>query len=358
MKRVTYILLFICCAGYINAQQASDYFPSQSGYKWRFIVTPLDSLNNEIETDRFFRQDSFALTTDYEGNIANLVLSKEGLEQTIDLQPYTDSLYLYFSGANGYEYFELGGLGEFLEFVDSLISFNNFTFVDFFASLEDWYSVYRFDENVNTEYSIFSVDTTVSNDSLDLSLRFEYLGERLEDDTIMTKIGNFACKRFLIQQGVSLLFGPFPVPVAYELDTVWVAEDNWIIQDIIPATDIDLSFIGIPAFFLPGLKTEIIDQPTAIKEPSTQLNNYSLYQNYPNPFNPSTKIEFRIAESGYVSLKIYDILGNEIATLLNDEKPAGAYQVEWNAEGFSSGMYFYELVAGKMKETRKMILMK
>jgi Secretion system C-terminal sorting domain len=355
------ILIFFCLlisAMVIYSQQASDYFPAQSGFKWNFMVTPLDSLNNEIETDRFFRQDSFAVTTDYEGNLANLVLSKEGLEQTINFQPYTDSLYLHFLGTNGYEYFAVGGLGEFLGFVDSLISFDNFTFVDFFTSLEAWYSVYRFAENVNNEYTIFSVDTTVSNDSLNLSLRFEYLGQRLEDDTIMTEIGTFACKKFLIQQGVSILFGPFPVPIAYEEDTVWIAENKWILQDVVPATDIDLSFIGIPAFFLPGLKTEIIDQPTAINDPSIQLNNFSLYQNYPNPFNPSTKIEFQIPSSGYVSLKIYDVLGNEIVTLVDGYKPEGNYEVDLNAGRLSSGMYFYQLESGNMKETRKMILLR
>jgi hypothetical protein len=226
------------------------------------MVTPLDSLNNEIDTDIFFRQDSFAVTTDYEGKLANLVLSKEGLEQTIPFQPYTDSLYLHFMGSDGYEYFEVGVLGEFLAFVDSLITFDNFTFLDFITSREDWYSVYRFAENVNNEYTIFSVDTTIFNDSLNIPLRFEYLGERLEDDTITTTIDTFACKKFLIQQGVSTVFGPFLFPIAFEEDTVWIAEGNWIVQDIIPATDIDLSLLGIPAFFLPGLKTEIIDPAT------------------------------------------------------------------------------------------------
>ncbi|MEJ2194693.1 MAG: hypothetical protein P8X73_07525 [Ignavibacteriaceae bacterium] len=222
MKPLLLILSLLISSAIGYSQQASDYFPIQLGFKWNFMVTPLDSLNNEIDPDKFFRRDSFSVTTDYEGNLANLILSKEGPAQTIYSQPYTDSSYLHFLGTNGYEYFEVGGLGEFLEFVDSLISFDNFTFVDFFTSLQAWYSVYRFAENVNNEYTIFSVDTTVSNDSLDLNLRFEYLGERLEDETITTGIGVFACKKFLIQQGVSLLFGPFPVPLVFVVVTVWI----------------------------------------------------------------------------------------------------------------------------------------
>ena len=85
---------------------------------------------------------------------------------------------------------------------------------------------------------------------------------------------------------------------------------------------------------------------------------FRLEQNYPNPFNPSTKIEFRIADFGFVTLKVYDILGNEIATLVNEEKPAGTYELTWYAAGFPSGVYFYQLKAGSFIETKKMILMK
>ncbi|HSP88659.1 MAG TPA: T9SS type A sorting domain-containing protein, partial [Ignavibacteriaceae bacterium] len=86
--------------------------------------------------------------------------------------------------------------------------------------------------------------------------------------------------------------------------------------------------------------------------------NYSLSQNFPNPFNPTTNIEFHIPGSGFVSLKVYDVLGREIATLVNEEKPAGSYEVEFNATSLSSGIYFYELKAGNFIQTRKMILIK
>jgi len=85
---------------------------------------------------------------------------------------------------------------------------------------------------------------------------------------------------------------------------------------------------------------------------------FSLFQNYPNPFNPSTNIEFRIADFGFVSLKVYDVLGNEIATLINEEKSAGTYEVEFSAEALTSGIYFYSLTAGSFTETKKMILLR
>ncbi len=93
------------------------------------------------------------------------------------------------------------------------------------------------------------------------------------------------------------------------------------------------------------------------------LNDYDLSQNYPNPFNPSTKIKFTIpqevrGETRDVTLKVYDVLGNEIATLINEEKPIGEYEVEFNGEGLTSGIYFYQLKTNNFIQTKKMLLLK
>jgi len=85
---------------------------------------------------------------------------------------------------------------------------------------------------------------------------------------------------------------------------------------------------------------------------------FSLSQNYPNPFNPSTKIKFQNADVKFVSLKVYDLLGREIATLVNEEKPVGIYEVKFDAVGLQSGIYFYRLQAGSFIETKKMLLLK
>jgi hypothetical protein len=85
---------------------------------------------------------------------------------------------------------------------------------------------------------------------------------------------------------------------------------------------------------------------------------YNLSQNYPNPFNPSTTIIFTISDLRFTTLKVYDVLGNEIATLVNEEKPAGIYEVVFNAFEYPSGIYFYRLQAGKLIQTKKMILLK
>ena len=85
---------------------------------------------------------------------------------------------------------------------------------------------------------------------------------------------------------------------------------------------------------------------------------FSLSQNYPNPFNPTTIIKYAMSNEQYASLKVYDVLGNEIATLVNEEKEAGIYEVEFNATGIPSGIYFYKLQAGNFVATKKMIILK
>jgi len=103
--------------------------------------------------------------------------------------------------------------------------------------------------------------------------------------------------------------------------------------------------------------------PSDVDDINNSQINYLLQQNYPNPFNPTTTIRFTISELRFTTLKVYDILGNEIATLVNEEKPAGEYEVEFNSlsgevRNLSSGIYFYQLKAGSFVETKKMILLR
>jgi hypothetical protein len=83
-----------------------------------------------------------------------------------------------------------------------------------------------------------------------------------------------------------------------------------------------------------------------------------LEQNYPNPFNPVTNIMFQIPKSNFVTLKIFNILGKEVATLVNEKLNAGSYIVDWNASVYPSGVYFYRIQAGDFIETKSMVLVK
>jgi hypothetical protein len=87
-------------------------------------------------------------------------------------------------------------------------------------------------------------------------------------------------------------------------------------------------------------------------------SGYSLEQNYPNPFNPATNVKFNLPEDEFVMLKLYDILGNEVRTLVEGNHKAGVYDITVDGSGLSSGIYFYRLSAGKFTNTKKMTLLK
>src|SRR3989339_282803 len=108
-----------------------------------------------------------------------------------------------------------------------------------------------------------------------------------------------------------------------------------------------------------------VQTPTSVDIfPLNIPDRFTLEQNYPNPFNPSTTIRYAIPllggdeRGGFITMKVYDVLGNEVATLVNEEKPAGSYEVNFDAIGLPSGIYFYKLQAGSFVETKKMILIK
>lgn len=357
MKKLFTILLLFLFPVFANAQQAGDYFPADTGFEWKFKQTPLDSLNNPVPSMAVFRIDSFASVENYQGRLAKIVPTKTGPLVTIPFQPFLDSLFYNTEGTNGFEYFSISRIQDFLAQLDSMEIDPNFSFVDFFTSLQDWYSTYRFGSPVGTVYTLASVDTTVGI----YPLLFEYLGKRLADETISTVLGNYDCKKFLLQWKVSyrLLPQPFPpVNLITTNDYIWIAQGNWIVQDIIPSNPIDLSLLGIPGFFIPGLETKLTNEIVTVVSDESIPNNFLLQQNYPNPFNPSTTIRFSIPASGLLTLKVYDVLGNDVATLVNEEKPSGSYEVNFAATQLSSGIYFYKLQTGSFVEIKKMILLK
>jgi len=110
----------------------------------------------------------------------------------------------------------------------------------------------------------------------------------------------------------------------------------------------DWSFTNPTPCMISGVNQVITEVPT----------QYTLSQNYPNPFNPATSIKFSVPKSGFVSLKVYDILGREVAILVNQVKSAGTYIVDFDASAFTSGMYFYRMEANDFVSVKKMVLVK
>ena len=103
----------------------------------------------------------------------------------------------------------------------------------------------------------------------------------------------------------------------------------------------------------------LVKKTTGIEKTNDRIPKvFSLSQNYPNPFNPTTQIKYSVPFSGTISLKVYNILGVEVATLFEGVRQAGNYSVSFNANSFSSGVYFYRLNANGYSETRKLMLLK
>ncbi len=88
------------------------------------------------------------------------------------------------------------------------------------------------------------------------------------------------------------------------------------------------------------------------------VKQFKLYQNYPNPFNPTTKIKYQIPKEEKVTLKVYDILGREVSTLVNEIKSAGIHEINFNASRLASGVYFYRITAGNYSDIKKIVLLK
>ena len=126
-------------------------------------------------------------------------------------------------------------------------------------------------------------------------------------------------------------------------------------ENLSSITNLKLNSVEADTLFI-GLVNRLTTESLYLKK--SKLNKYILYQNYPNPFNPNTKIIYSIPNTNLITLKVYDVLGREVATLLNEVKPAGNYEIIFDGSSLSSGIYFYRMQAGNYIKTRKMILLK
>ena len=367
-----YIILFSILFFQLSfSQNAADYFPQELGYRWYYTSTQLDSNNVPMDSTTYFLKDSLADVTTCEGYNASMIFSTASRnENLLDATPYFDTNYVSLQSSNALIYVDLTAL-----FDTSLFDDNNF--FETLQSLSGWYNVYRFGAPLYNNYTIFTKDTTISVNGTEYPLRFEIIGQRKIDENLETEIGNFTCKKFLITSTIYYLqhtvVADIPIPLVSRENYVWIAPQNWIVKEFAPTRQVDLSEIGGPSFTIPGNEKNIIHHPNFVSEIMAP-QKFILYQNYPNPFNPTTNITYVIARSKDVSsrlggatrqsekllvqLKVYDALGREIATLVNEKQAPGKYSVQFNANNLPSGIYFYTLRAGNFVQTRKMILLK
>jgi len=186
--------------------------------------------------------------------------------------------------------------------------------------------------------------------------------------TIHLPAGDFECLRIRMDE-INTKENFFPTP---SVDTKTYIEYHWISKNSLHLASVKSQPNETNPNFTSASEFERLDtlsgNMVAIRDKNNQLRGFKLLRNYPNPFNPSTTIKFEVPGQSFVTLKVYNILGQEVATLVNGVKQAGSYDITFSAKGgstsggdvnnLSSGIYFYRLTAGQKIMTKKMILLK
>ena len=235
--------------------------------------------------------------------------------------------------------------------VNELMAQNSTTVTDPNGEYDDWIELY------NNTANVLSLDNLYMSDTYSNLMKWEFpAGTTIAPNSYLIVWAD----EDLTQSGLHASF-----KLSASGENVILSYDNGIkIEEIIfGAQTTDIGYARIPN----GTGAFVIQPPTFNLDNETALNvddesvvpkEFTLYQNYPNPFNPATTISFQLPITSQVTLKIYDVLGNEVAILANENKPAGSYEVMFDATRLSSGMYFYRLDTKNFSQVRKMILLK
>lgn len=351
MKNLIIALFLIILTGSsLYPQNASTYFPANTGYKWYYKNIPLDSNNVPMPNLATYRIDSFALVAPYKGLTANIVRFKDYMPTFNQNSPYNDTMWYNFNGTNAYQFLNTGLLPDTMNVPVALLNF--------FKGLQAWYNMYQFSSPVGTSYQMFSKDTTILVNSVPMTFRVKASGKRMNDEIVNTVNGTYTAKKFAFTSGLYLVVLVFETPLVVAPDTIWTASNVWMVKRFSPSVRMDLSAVGYGTLSVPGKKYELYS-PNAVRNISSEIpESYELSQNYPNPFNPNSIIKFKVKDSKFVTLKVYDGTGKEVSSLVNSKLQPGEYEAEFNGSGLSSGVYFYRLTAGDFSETKKMILIK
>lgn len=219
----------------------------------------------------------------------------------------------------------------------------------------NWTSIYpqhcRFVRTNNNGHLFMSVGTKIYR-SIDNGSSWTDISDPSMDDYIMEICFNSSSHIFTAvnSRGVyrSLNDGNSWEKLQYngqDLYAQYIAKDND-----------DYVYVGVMSNIKGLYKSN--NSTTNIVSTSSIINEYDLYQNFPNPFNPSTKIKYDLPHLSLVQIKVFDVLGNEIETLVSEEKSAGRYELIWHSNNLSSGVYFYKIIADNFIKTKKMILLR
>ena len=258
--------------------------------------------------------------------------------------------------------------------------------IDIMGSTFDIYSYLSVNGSFNFHGSVGEVDTilvtTTSNPIEPLGISPFTFGSTIDyngEQTTVTEITGFppfTSMTTVISSLVVDAFGQMTLPGGRVVDALRIKDDEInIIQGPFPIYSRDISYtfiakdgsqVNVPSDTTQA-ETGVINTGfvswndaivSSVRLEETIPNDYSLRQNYPNPFNPSTNIEYTIPSESFVELKVYDILGNEVASLVNEQQQAGVYRADFSGSNLPSGMYFARITANEFTQVVKMILLK
>ena len=346
------VLLAPVCLSFAAAQNAGDYFPSKLSNTWNYQRFTLDTLQHPITSSKTVVSDSLGATEPVNDTTAFLLLSggKPPFDTTfVNVQNSTISEFV-----TGYPR------------ITSMLPVDSLG-LSFVWDYLNWYPYMNFASTPGViDTLLYLKNKTVTFQGHPLTLVIYVTTTRLPDTSITVPAGIFVTTPFQIALNVNVpkSIPPFPieVPLFKLADTMFVAKSTWLVKEIQPSTYYPLNndpSYQVATTQLPGF-VRVLESASITSVPIRQNTprEFTLEQNFPNPFNPTTDLRFSIADSRFVSLKVYDVLGQEVATLVNNTLPAGSYDITFNARFLSSGVYFYRLSAGGTVQTKKMILQK
>ncbi len=299
IKRISYLVLF-CLASIISihAQVAHDLFPLAQGNYYKYALQKVSSYYNIYGDTSNYKKDIIGTST---FKIVSVVTTKDANIWSVDRY---DTLHFY----------QYTHLNPWVLVLDSAYTTSS-TF-SIYEALADSHKIslpaYNDIWNFKSGFHRFA-----SSENLYDRNTFHFTSDMYEWDTLICKSG----------KGLSRMY--------YQED------------------------LGIDVIYENKISAQLIESLIlASPVENAKVTQFALQQNYPNPFNPSTKITYSIGGTQLVTVKIFDVLGKLVTTLVNEEKPAGSYQVQWNAANLPSGIYFCEMKSGNFKTVNKMLLMK
>jgi hypothetical protein len=250
-KLFIFASLIISSAFSVNAQNASDYFPSAPGFKWFYKTIPFDSLNHSVDSLSTVSLDSFSVNQVYVGLQANVKISKKGTKETILKNPFHDTSYVSLESSN---------IWNFMSYFPGTDTLS----IGLLGSIKGWYSVYRLSQTINSSYTVFTKDTVVNYSGLNTTFTHAINAKRLADQTATTALGNFLCKKFILTFTIKAKVSIITIPVLTINDTIYIAPGNYIVSDIRPSANVDLSFFGQGAFYVAGSRMDILAPPAIL----------------------------------------------------------------------------------------------